>query len=208
MFDYRFYDAPYKGDDGMFVPSDSSAKLVDLAVEYLAGYTDSRVADLCCGGGGFGLAIARTLAGLSVTGVDSNPTAIRCAEASKQLTPLLSPVWFFVGDCTDVLPLAAGFRLVVANPPWVPDGFVPPRTQWDRDEDLFGGPDGLGVSRRVVDNAARMLVPGGVLLLEHGDADQGDTRTLDMVLKHGGFVHARNLEGYTGVPEFVYAVRA
>jgi len=38
---------------------------------------------------------------------------------------------------------------------------------------LFGGPDGLEVYRRFIPQAASLLRPGGLLVLEHG-AEHGD----------------------------------
>ena len=43
---------------------------------------------------------------------------------------------------------------------------------------LDGGPDGLDVQRRVIDDAARWLSPGGHLLVETGRAQSATTRDL------------------------------
>ena len=41
-----------------------------------------------------------------------------------------------------------------------------------------GGEDGLVVPRAVVRTAARLLRPGGLLVMEHGDVQGGATRAL------------------------------
>lgn len=53
--------------------------------------------------------------------------------------------------------------LIVANPPYVPDGAVldPEVAQHDPRQAVFGGPDGLAVIAPIVRLAGRWLRPGG-----------------------------------------------
>jgi release factor glutamine methyltransferase len=66
--------------------------------------------------------------------------------------------------------------IVVTNPPYVPQDAVP-REPEVRDHDpvlaLYGGPDGLSIIRHLIDQAASLLRPGGLLLIEHADV-QGE----------------------------------
>jgi release factor glutamine methyltransferase len=66
----------------------------------------------------------------------------------------------------------AAVDLVVANPPYVPSGTIATLAPEVRDHEprraLDGGADGLAVLRRLVEDAAAALVPGGWLVTEMG----------------------------------------
>jgi release factor glutamine methyltransferase len=71
--------------------------------------------------------------------------------------------------------------VVVSNPPYIPLGMVPrdPEVRLhDPDLALFGGEDGLDVVRRLSQRALRLLVPGGTLVLEHGEEQGAAIRAL------------------------------
>jgi len=61
---------------------------------------------------------------------------------------------------------------VVSNPPYVPARDKPTLQREVRDYEpeiaLYGGDDGLEIYRRLVPEAARLLVPGGLLAMEIG----------------------------------------
>ena len=63
-----------------------------------------------------------------------------------------------------------GADLIVANPPYLPTGSLASLAPEVRDHDpalaLDGGPDGLGVIRRLVREARSRLAPEGMLALE------------------------------------------
>ena len=85
-------------------------------------------------------------------------------------------------DLADALPEEARTAdVVVSNPPYVPDGMVPrdPEVQrYDPAAALYGGPDGLDPMRAGVRTAARLLRPGGLLAVEHGEAQGAEVRGL------------------------------
>ena len=66
------------------------------------------------------------------------------------------------------------FDLVVSNPPYVAGHDRASLQPEVRDHEpglaLFGGDDGLAIYRRLVPEAARLLRPGGWLMMELGDA--------------------------------------
>ena len=98
--------------------------------------------------------------------------------------------------------------VVVSNPPYVPAGALEDvETQrHDPEAALFGGgEDGLAVPRAVVDRAAALLRPGGVLVMEH-DAGQG--RALRETALAAGFEAALTGQDLTGRDRYLRAVRA
>ena len=87
-----------------------------------------------------------------------------------------------LGDLSDAVPeWDATVDVVVSNPPDVPDGMVPrdPEVQrFDLPAALYGGPDGLDPMRAVVGTALRLLRPGGLLAVEHGELQGAGVRAL------------------------------
>ncbi|GMA88608.1 hypothetical protein GCM10025868_38580 [Angustibacter aerolatus] len=99
--------------------------------------------------------------------------------------------------------------MVVSNPPYVPPGAVPhdPEVR-DHDPEVAlygGGADGLAVPRLVVAAAARLLRPGGAVVVEHADVQQP---ALLAVLQAGPWRDAAGHADLTGRPRYVTAVRA
>src|SRR5690606_8709049 len=95
------------------------------------------------------------------------------------------------------------------NPPYIPPDAVP-RDPEVRDHDpgvaLYGlGPDGLAVPRGVVAAAARLLRPGGVLVMEHAEVQAPAVRGL--VAATGAFVDVRTDRDLSGRDRMVVATR-
>ena len=73
--------------------------------------------------------------------------------------------------CSTALSPRRPVDVVVSNPPYVPDDsadVAPDVARHEPASALYAGPDGLDVVRRLVAEAARMLRPGGRLVVEIG----------------------------------------
>ena len=71
--------------------------------------------------------------------------------------------------------------MVISNPPYIPAAAIPrdPEVRlFDPAHALFGGADGLDVVRLVSQTALRLLRPGGVLVMEHGELQGAEIRAL------------------------------
>jgi release factor glutamine methyltransferase len=153
-------------DAGVFVPRRRTEFLVQNAAA-LARPADV-ILDLCCGAGAIGAALAAALGGAEVHAVDIDPAAVRCARRNV-------PGRVYQGDLYDPLPatLRGRVSLLAANVPYVPTGeirFLPPEARSHEPlVALDGGPDGLGILRRVAAGAPGWLAPGGHLLIETSD---------------------------------------
>ena len=123
------------------------------------------VVDLCCGAGAIGAALAAAVDRAEVHAVDIDPAAVACARRNV-------PGHVYLGDLYQPLParLRGRVRILTANVPYVPTGeigFLPPEARAHEPlVALDGGPDGLGVLRRVAAGAPDWLAPGGHLLIE------------------------------------------
>jgi release factor glutamine methyltransferase len=156
--------------------------------------------DLCTGSGALALALATEVPGAAVHAVEVSPHALawarrNVAEHLRAVQAVGGAIALHAGDATTcaqpggpLAELAGGADVVVTNPPYVPDDAVP-REPEVRDHDphlaLFGGPDGLAVIRPLARQAARLLRPGGLLLVEHADVqgEQAGARGLPALLR-------------------------
>jgi release factor glutamine methyltransferase len=160
----------------VFVPKPETEVLVGLALDYLAGLGSAapRVVDLCTGSGVVAISIARSSPGARVYGADLSQIA--CDLSRRNAAGL--DVQFECADAAVAFPHLDGtVNLVAANPPYFPaDREV--RLPEVRDHDpglaLWAGTDGLDVIRSVERAARRLLVPGGLVLVEHGAYQVGE----------------------------------
>ena len=146
---------------GVFVPRPETEVLVDIA---LAEPFDMAV-DLCTGSGAIALALATETAA-RVWGVEKDPVAFEWAQRNVG-----DHVELLLADVREPLSLPQ-VDLVVSNPPYIPDDMVPRDPEvalHDPQLALYGGPDGLDIVRAVIERARELLVPGGRLLIEHGE---------------------------------------
>lgn len=82
--------------------------------------TGLRVCDLGCGTGLLGLLLLQRHPGLTVTGIDIQPDAIRLAERAAAENDLTDRLTFLCGDLRESALPANSFDLVVCNPPYYP----------------------------------------------------------------------------------------
>jgi release factor glutamine methyltransferase len=166
-------------DRGVYVPRAQSEELARRAAALLASAADegtARAADLCTGAGAVAAHLLARCPRAAVVGVDSDDRAVECAGRNG--------VHAVCGDLDR--PLRSGaFHVVTAVAPYVPLAelrYLPADVQrYEPRAALAGGDDGLDVVRRVVVGAARILVPGGWLLVElGGDQDRVLRPTLDL----------------------------
>lgn len=162
---------------GVFVPRPETELAAGLAIDAARRCIDEGVAepvviDLCTGSGAIALAVKDEVPTARVRGVELSDLAHGWAVANQASTGL--DVELTCGDATTAYAELAGtVDVVVSNPPYIPDGMVPVDPEV-RDHDpsvaLYGGAtDGLAIPLAVARNAARLLRPGGVFVMEHAD---------------------------------------
>lgn len=210
--------APFRGFElavgpGVFVPRPETEQVAQVAIDAAAAVVGATgralVVDLCTGSGAIALAVAREVPGAVVHGVELDASAFAWAQRNVHLAAP-GAVLLHHGDArTALAELDGTVDVVVANPPYVPPGAVPvdPEVaQHDPAVALYGlGADGLEVPRGIVAAAARLLRPGGLLVLEHAEVQDAAARA--MVDATGAFEPAATRSDLTGRARMVVAQR-
>ncbi len=154
----------------VLIPRPETEMLVELALRYPA----MTALDVGTGSGCIAVSLAVRNPALSLVATDLSIAALRLAMVNARRNGVGHRVRWVCGDLTR--PLRGPVDLVVANLPYVAQdewATLPPSVREHEPRlALDGGPDGLGLVRRLLSDAPRLLRPGGALLLEIG-ATQG-----------------------------------
>ena len=196
---------------GVFVPRPETEDVAGAAVDAarLSG-GQPLVVDLCSGSGAIALSVAHEVPTSVVHAVEVDDGALawlrRNAEARERAGD--RPLTIHHADVVDALPELDGtVDVVVSNPPYVPLDELASVQPEVRDHDpvraLVAGPDGLDVIRQVERTAARLLKPGGRVVVEHSDR-QGETAP---AVFGEGWSDVRDHRDLAGRPRYVTATK-
>ena len=166
---------------GVFIPRPETETVAQFAIDALlnSGEAAPVGVDLGTGSGAIALAMATEVPHARIFAAElseeAHAWAARNVAGTGNLTLVLS-------DLAEAFPELDGTAsVVISNPPYVPDAAVPrdPEVRlFDPALALYGGADGLDVVRVLSDRALRLLRPGGVLVIEHGELQGAEIREL------------------------------
>jgi release factor glutamine methyltransferase len=188
---------------GVFIPRPETESLLEWALAQPL-LSQSVIVDLCTGSGALAVALADDRPGARIIAVDDSTDALAYARRNSAATT----IELIEADVTAPGLLSehdATVDLIVANPPYIPDGarLEPEVAQHDPEHALFGGPDGMRVIGPIVDLAARLLRPGASIGVEHDDTTADATMAL--FERAGVFTDVVSRRDLTGRPRFVTA---
>jgi release factor glutamine methyltransferase len=193
---------------GVFIPRPETESVLEWALAQPLPGAEGRpvVVDLCTGSGALALALAHGRPGARIIAVDDSVEALAYARRNSAATA----IELVEADVTAPGLLSdhdGEVDLIVANPPYIPDGarLEPEVAQHDPGHALFGGPDGMRVIGPIVDLAARLLRPGGRIAVEHDDTTADATTAL--FDRAGVFTDVVSRRDLAGRPRFVTATR-
>jgi ribosomal protein L3 glutamine methyltransferase len=165
-------------------------------VEILPGQVDpwlrdpagvKRVADVCTGSGCLAVLLARHFRAARVDALDLSAEALEVAAINVRRHRLAGRVRLLRGDLLGGAPASARYDVILCNPPYEPTAHVdalPAEFRREPRMALDGGPDGLGLVRRLVGQSARRLRPGGILMIEVGGGREAFEREFGHLVPH------------------------
>ena len=164
---------------GVFIPRPETEFVAQLAIDAIkdavtAGTTNPFAVDLGTGSGAIALAMATENPTAKIFAVEKSPEAFVFTRANFDKYSGQCDATLIHDDLIDAFEELNGQVSVVAsNPPYIPVAAVPRDEEvrlHDPDLALYGGEDGMSVMRHVSATARRLLVNGGVLVVEHADS--------------------------------------
>lgn len=194
---------------GVFVPRPESELLAQFGIDALLAVPDGAplAVDLGTGSGAIAIALATEVPHASVTAVELSPDAFIWAQQNARAAGATN-LTMVLGDLRDAVPELEGrVHVVVSNPPYIPLAAVPrdPEVRLhDPELALYGGEDGLELIRALSATALRLLVPGGMLGIEHGE-QQGPA--VQAILAADGWRGLATHPDLTGRPRATTALR-
>lgn len=173
-----------KCDPRALIPRPETESIVDMAIERLKGAEAPFIVEVGTGTAAISIACAKEIAGAKVLATDISDDALSLARENAQANGLdgAEALQFAQGDLLDAVTgdavataagdAAAKIDCLIANLPYIPDGekgkLQPEVDKYDPELALYGGPDGLDLVRKLLQQTENKLSAGAPILLEIG----------------------------------------
>lgn len=176
-----------KCDPRALIPRPETESLVDMAIERLNGVESPFIVEVGTGTAAISIACAKEIAGAKVLATDISEEALSLARENAQANGLNEELTFAQGDLLDAVTGDIVAKIVgasassatlpkisclIANLPYIPDGekgkLQPEVDKFDPALALYGGPDGLDLVRKLLQQTEGRLSAGAPVLLEIG----------------------------------------
>jgi len=172
-------------------PRPDSETLVEWAIELAADLTQPDLIDFGTGTGCLLLSVLGDVPGATGVGVDISAGAVECAVENAVVLGLNQRSQFVVSDwdCDlDAQTKAAGFDIMLSNPPYIAQsemaGLAPEVRDFDPFNALSDGADGLTAYRKLARIAGQLVRSAGWVVFEIG---QGQEEVVHHLLAQQGF---------------------
>lgn len=208
---------------GALVPRPETEVVVEATLRWIRENVTTRplLLDLCSGAAPIAVALATELDHVDVVAMEKYEEAMvwgrrNFVKYAEDIASRDNTLTMVDADATDMAAFAAyegRVAAVVSNPPYIPDGMVPRDPEVMKHDPavaLFGGADGFDVVRGLLDTTAFALQNGGLLVMEHADAQgetAGESGLPALVRAHGAFELVEDHNDLTARPRYTTAVR-
>ena len=166
-----------KCDPRALIPRPETESLVDMAKEALKESEAPFIVEVGTGTGAISIACAKEIAGAKVLATDISEDALSLARENAEANKLGeisegAKLAFAKGDLLDAVTDTTKIDCLVANLPYIPDGekgkLQPEVDKFDPALALYGGPDGLTLVRKLLQQTEGKLSAGAPIFLEIG----------------------------------------
>lgn len=178
--DTSFRGHTIKCDTRALVPRPETEELVDMAKERLKDREKPFIVEVGTGTGAIAIACAKEIEGAKVLATDISNDALALARENAEANE--TAIEFAQGDLLDAITgesiakvagnASTKIDCLIANLPYIPDGekgkLQPEVDKFDPALALYGGPDGLSLVRKMLQQTEGKLSAGAPILLEIG----------------------------------------
>ncbi|PWC07326.1 peptide chain release factor N(5)-glutamine methyltransferase [Mycetocola zhujimingii] len=195
---------------GVFVPRPETEQVAQFAIDALGADSAPEPIgiDLGTGSGAIALAMATEVPHARIYAAENSVDAFIWAKQNFRKVGASNATLVFDDLARAFSELDGQVSVVISNPPYVPAAAIPrdPEVRFfDPAAALYGGQDGLDVVRQLSVTAARLLRPGGTLVIEHGEL-QGEA--IRDILTRDGWRAAATFRDLTQRDRTTTALRA
>lgn len=201
----EFWGLSLAVDRSVLIPRPETETLVECALRALPSDHPARVLDLGTGSGAIALAIAHERPRADVLGLDVSSAALGLARRNAARMKLENVRWLQSNWYDEIADVPPAFDLIASNPPYVADAdphLAQGDVRFEPAAALRAGGEGLDALRVVIAGAPMRLVPGGVLVVEHG-FDQADA--VRGLMLAAGFTGVTSFRDLSGIPRVAMA---
>jgi release factor glutamine methyltransferase len=186
-----------------FIPTEETSVLVQAALEHIHKKelvtSDLVLIELCTGCGNIAVCLAMHSTHIKILASDISTTAVAIAKKNADTFNLQDRISFYSGDLFSpfqAMGYAGKVDFVVCNPPYIPTASLSKLSPEIIDHEprvaLDGGPFGIDLYRRLINDSQFMLKPEGMLFFEIGERQE--TLASWLLEKNGGY---ENIQYYT-----------
>ncbi len=196
-----FMGLSFAVNQNVLIPRPDTEILTELVGEYLRSIGGGTFADLGTGSGAICISILKFVKSARAVAVDISSEALQVAKFNAIKFHVDDRIKFFCGDL--FAPLTGNFNAIVSNPPYIPTTALETLQSEVKKEPriaLDGGEDGLNFYRRIVSEAPKFLVDGGLLAVEVGINQAAAVKTL---FAENNFVDVEIVKDLAGIERVV-----
>lgn len=178
----EFMGLRFKVNSNVLIPRQDTETLVEQVLKIVK--PGMKVLDLCTGSGCVLISVLKNAPELTGMGSDISKTALLVAKENAKLHEV-DAEWVR-SDLFDNI--TETFDVIMANPPYIPTGeilsLMPEVRDFEPENTLDGGADGLDFYRKITGQVKDYLNPGGYVYMEIG-YDQGEA--VSELMRNAGF---------------------
>lgn len=178
----EFMGLRFKVNSNVLIPRQDTETLVEQVLKIVK--PGMKVLDLCTGSGCVLISVLKNAPELTGMGSDISKTALLVAKENVKLHEV-DAEWVR-SDLFDNI--TETFDVIMANPPYIPTGeilsLMPEVRDFEPENALDGGADGLDFYRKIAGQVKDYLNPGGYVYMEIG-YDQGEA--VSELMRNAGF---------------------
>ena len=191
----------------VLIPEQDTENLIEEIMREV--HDSDRILDLCTGSGCILLSLLNYSNSTAGVGTDLSEKALEVAIKNARRLGLADRADLRCGDLFDPIRQDERFDIIVSNPPYIKSGTIdqlaPEVSVHEPRMALDGGEDGLFFYRRIIPEAVRHLVTGGMLFLEIGYDQAEEVQSL---MKEAGYYDVRSIKDYGGNDRIVCGIRS
>jgi release factor glutamine methyltransferase len=206
----EFYSLPFVVNPSVLIPRPESEFVVVEYLEQTRHVEAPRAVDVGTGSGCLAIASAHRQPEARFIAIDLSEPALEVARRNAVSLGVADRIDFRQGDLLAPVAGLPPFDAIISNPPYIPTAAIEHLDRGVRDYEprmaVDGGPSGVDVVARLIEQSVPLLKPGGHLILEIGTGQEQPVRSL--IEAQDLFKLAPTVRDHAGHPRVIRAKKS